>query len=61
MCALRWSKGNANGSYIPALRLRFLSNVVVLCFRAGSGSRSAASHSVAGVEQHKEQLPGGEE
>lgn len=61
VCAITLSKGNANGSYVAALRLHFPSHVVVLCFCAGAGSRSAASRSVAGVEQRKEQLPGKEE
>lgn len=50
VCTISLSKQNANGSYLPGMDTLF--PVVVLCFRSGAGSRSAAFHWGAKIEQH---------
>lgn len=58
VCTISLSEGNANGSYVPASRLHFLSHIV-LCFMLGPEAQLPTQW--AGVEQQKEQLLGRED
>lgn len=57
VCTISLSKGNANGTYVPAWRLHFLT--VVLCFVLGPKAQPPTQW--AWMEKQKEQLLGREE